>query len=146
MSEARPVVVVPGGSASAPVSSASRAEQLSKVWMFVGVLIVLSVLGGFAIMRYRKIMLGSVEEPDDAKGLMDSLRALRDSGEMSEEEYQQTRRRLAEQMAARFEEEAAERREARARKAGPLGKVGGRAGGSGGGGAGGPGIGGPRER
>ncbi|MEK6702568.1 MAG: hypothetical protein AABZ53_09910, partial [Planctomycetota bacterium] len=119
--ETSPTVSVPGGTSAGSPAPSTRAEQLSKVWIFVGVLIVLTILGGVAITRYRKVMLGTADEPDDTKGLMDSLRALRDSGEMSEEEYQQTRRKLTEQMAARFEDDAIERRERRAKDQGKTG-------------------------
>ncbi len=98
--ESNTAAVVPG---TPYVPPPTRQQQLSQVWVFVGVLIVLTMLGGLLIVKYRKIMLGGADEPDDTKGLMNSLRELRDSGEMSEEEYQQTRRRLVEKMAARFE-------------------------------------------
>jgi uncharacterized membrane protein len=82
---------------------ASSASSMSAV-MWVGVLIVVAVVGGLAILYLRRRVLAEAGDADAQGGLMESLRAMRDSGEISQEEFDAARssmlRRVKEQVAA----------------------------------------------
>jgi hypothetical protein len=72
--------------------------------MWVGVLIVVAVVGGLAILYLRRRVLAEAGDADAQGGLMESLRAMRDSGEISQQEFDAARssmlRRVKEQVAA----------------------------------------------
>jgi hypothetical protein len=82
---------------------ASSASSMSAV-MWVGVLIVVAVVGGLAILYLRRRVLAEAGDADAQGGLMESLRAMRDSGEISQQEFDAARssmlRRMKEQVAA----------------------------------------------
>ena len=82
---------------------ASSASSMSAV-MWVGVLIVVAVVGGLAILYLRRRVLAEAGDADAQGGLMESLRAMRDSGEISQQEFDAARssmlRRVKEQVAA----------------------------------------------
>lgn len=78
------------------ITLAQGAAQAGSVVVWVIALIVAALVGGLVILAVRKKML----EPDRAEvaseGLFDSLRRMRDSGEITGAEYENARRRLIE--------------------------------------------------
>jgi hypothetical protein len=81
----------------------TSASSMSAV-LWVGVLIVVAVVGGLAILYIRRRVLAEASDADAQGGLMESLRAMRDSGEISQQEFDAARssmlRRVKEQVAA----------------------------------------------
>lgn len=75
---------------------ASRA--LLETWPFIAGLIVAAMVGGVVIMAVRRRMLSRDSGAADGS-LMDSLRRMRDRGEMSGEEYESTVRTIAKRAA-----------------------------------------------
>lgn len=61
--------------------------------MLLGALIVVVVVAGLIIMKIRASMLSKGRESDE--GIFAGLRAMRDSGELSLDEYDAARKRLA---------------------------------------------------
>lgn len=68
------------------------------VFVWVAVLIGVLLVGFVLMMWLRKRMLGA-ETVDHGGGFMDSLREARDSGQMSQEEYDAARKTLAARLA-----------------------------------------------
>lgn len=64
------------------------------VVLWLGILIVITVAGGLIVLAIRKRILSKSSDAADEASLMDSLRALRDRGEMSNEEFEATRRAM----------------------------------------------------
>lgn len=62
------------------------------VWM--GLLVALTIAGGVVMIAVRKRALSRDEQSVDTGGLMDSLRAARDAGDLTEEEFRSARLRL----------------------------------------------------
>ncbi len=91
----------PGAGVSAPVvvqpSPASRAPEggnpVGEAWLWIGILIVVTVVGGLGLMWYRRNLLAAAQIENN-EGFMESIRRLRASGAMSEEEFQAVRRNL----------------------------------------------------
>ncbi len=96
LSDGSPLPVAPSGSGRVP---ADRQALVGEMWVWIGVLIVIAVLGGLLVMRYRRTLFGA-EEPlsDGTEGLMRTLRAMRDRGEISQEEFDATKRRMVEKI------------------------------------------------
>lgn len=61
---------------------------------WAAVLVVAAILGGFVILAVRKRMLSPERTEMDSEGLFDSLRRMRDSGEISTQEYDSARKRI----------------------------------------------------
>lgn len=85
-----PAQVVPRTTNDRGVPSSSA---VGEAWLWVGVLIVVTVLGGLGLMWYRRRVLASANT-EGVEGFMESMRRMRASGEMSEEEFQAVRRNL----------------------------------------------------
>ncbi len=66
----------------------------------IGAVIVLVLLAGVVIMAIRRRLLRTDQSATDA-GLFESLRAMRDRGEISREEYDRAKRSMVEKLAAR---------------------------------------------
>jgi hypothetical protein len=64
----------------------------------VGVAIAIIAVGGAVLLMYRRRVLAEDAGRDEQAGLMDNLRAMRDRGEMSSDEYDAAKRA----MVARF--------------------------------------------
>lgn len=65
----------------------------------IGVLIVVTVVGGLVVLGVRKRMLeGPRAGGGGEAGLMESLRGMRDRGEITEEEFERTRRVMRERL------------------------------------------------
>ncbi len=78
-----------------------KSSVLGTVWLWLGILIVVVIAGGVAIMMYRRKVLANDDASASAGGMMDDLRRMRDSGQMSQEEYDAVRRNLAAKIAGR---------------------------------------------
>jgi len=96
LSDGSPLPVAPSGTGRVP---ADRQALVGEMWIWIGVLIVVAVLGGLLVMRYRRSLFGAEESlSDGTEGLMRSLRAMRDRGEISQEEFDATKRRMVERI------------------------------------------------
>ena len=71
----------------------SSSNPVGEAWLWIGVLIVVTVVGGLGLMWYRRSLLAA-SQAETSEGFMESIRRLRASGEMSEEEFQAVRRNL----------------------------------------------------
>lgn len=77
---------------------------------WLGVLILVVIAGGLVVMWYRRTLLAK-DNPDAAEqGLMASLRAMRDKGEISAEEFDAMRRSMVRKAASRHQSDRAEPR------------------------------------
>jgi len=79
-----------------------RHESSWSIVLWVGVLIGVTAVGGWIIMQVRKRMLDSRENAQHEAGLIENLRAMRDRGEISEEEFNATKRQWSERMKERL--------------------------------------------
>lgn len=70
----------------------------SQVFMVVGLLIGAAVVLGLVILLVRRKMLGGESASAQQSGLMDQLRRLRDSGELTPEEYDAARKSMVSRM------------------------------------------------
>ena len=68
------------------------------VVLWLGILIVITVVGGLIVLAIRKRILSKSSDAADEASLMDSLRAMRDRGEMTPEEFEATRRAMIERV------------------------------------------------
>ncbi len=64
------------------------------VVLWLGILIVITVVAGLVVLALRKRILGRPTEGSDEGSLMDALRGMRDRGEMTSEEFEATRRAM----------------------------------------------------
>lgn len=78
--------------------SAPTKGDILPVMGWLGLLIVVTVVGGLVVLALRKRMLAKASPAADEASLMDSLRAMRDRGEMTSEEFEATRRAMIERM------------------------------------------------
>lgn len=70
--------------------------------MLIGAFIVAVVVLGIVILVVRRRLFVKDHEMAASRSLMDQLREMRDRGEMSDEEYERTRKALANKVAAEF--------------------------------------------
>jgi len=78
----------PGGSGSGRVAS-------NQVLFNVGLLLLVLLVGAVAVFLLRRKLLGAESGVDATTGLMESMRRMRDSGEMTVEEYEAARKSMA---------------------------------------------------
>lgn len=64
--------------------------DLTPLFMWIGIAVVILVIAGVALMFLRRRVLGLTDQTSEV-GLMDDLRAMRDRGEISDEEYRSIR-------------------------------------------------------
>jgi hypothetical protein len=76
---------------------AGSSGDTTRVLLWVGVLIGLTMIGGLLVMWVRRRILTNDTAGND--GLMESLRKLRDSGAISPQEYDATRKAMARRVA-----------------------------------------------
>lgn len=69
----------------------------TQVLIWVGVLIVVVAVGGGVLLAYRRRILDKGTQ--DQAGLLDSLRAMRDSGQITPDEFDAARKRMAARVA-----------------------------------------------
>lgn len=88
--------------ASAHIALLAQSKRdLTPIMLWLGVLVAIVIGGGLAILWYRRAVLGK-DSPDHAdQGLMANLRALRDSGKITTEEFDAMRKSMVRKAAAR---------------------------------------------
>ena len=79
--------------AAQPAPAKPRSDT-GGVFLWVLILIVVIMGGGLLLMWFKRRIFSADAGADDAGGLMDSLRQMRDSGQMSKEEYEATRKAM----------------------------------------------------
>ncbi len=78
-----------------------RGGSQASFWLWLFVLIVVTMLAGVVILLVRRRLFED-QKPDTGSGtLMEQLRGMRDRGEISEAEYDQTRKSIAARAAGR---------------------------------------------
>lgn len=76
-------------------------SAFTDLWPYLAGLIIVAIVGGIVIMVFRRSFLSKhTAEADES--LMGALRRMRDSGEISHEEYEQSMRSMAHRVAARL--------------------------------------------
>lgn len=93
---------IQGDTASTVTPRSTTSEAL--VW--VGVLLLVTILGGLAILWYRRRVLAREEASAQDAGAMESLRKMRDSGRMTQEEFDAVRRAMIAKIKSRRGSEA----------------------------------------
>lgn len=78
------------------------AGSLPEFFLWLGAAIGLVVVAGIGLMWYRSRAFGDAGPAADQAGLLESLRAMRDRGEMTPEEYDAARRSLAARFSGRL--------------------------------------------
>ena len=96
-----------------PAPAADRGSAIGQAWVWIGVLIAVTIIAGLALIQYRRRVLAAEAEDAGGQGILEMLRRARDRGEMTEQEFQTARKRLVGEMAARMK---APEVEGRARK------------------------------
>lgn len=76
----------------------SGTSGTGQVLLWIGVLIIVTIGGGLIVLAVRRRMTGNTDELDAAGSLMERLRAMRDRGEISPAEFEQTRAALRARM------------------------------------------------
>lgn len=79
----------------------TRPAPPTELWLWVGALIVASLVFGFVVMALRRRLLGKAEDTVKPASLLEDLRAMRDRGEISQDEYDTTRATIAARAAGR---------------------------------------------
>lgn len=89
------------GASGVAQAAAGRSVRTGVPWdvlIWIGVLIVVVVAGGLVLIHLQKRIL-KPPAGAGASGIMEELRRMRDSGAMTEEEYDATRRTMARKLA-----------------------------------------------
>lgn len=89
-----PALATPGG-------DAGTAAGLTRILIPIGGLIVLAVVGGLGVMAVRKWMLAKDSVSVDHGGMLDDLRRMRDTGQISVEEFDAARKTIAARLAGK---------------------------------------------
>ncbi len=92
-------LLVPGVAAMAQPSKQSPDSTL-KVLLFIGLLIVVATAGGLLVLWVRRRILSRGADAESQASLLDGLRAMRDRGELSPEEYERARRSVVDRVRA----------------------------------------------
>jgi hypothetical protein len=71
-------------------------EHRNSVLLALGILLVVVIIGGIAILIFRRHVTGQspTDRPSDGGFLLSDLRKMRDNGEITPEEYERTRARV----------------------------------------------------
>jgi hypothetical protein len=82
---------------------APQARQIdyARFYTFMGIIVALSLLAGLAVLAFRRRLLRRDSDPALHARLMDDLRAMRDRGEISPDEYDSARATMAARLAGR---------------------------------------------
>lgn len=76
-------------------------SAFTDLWPYLAGLIIVAIVGGIVIMAFRRSFLSKHSAEAD-ESLMGALRRMRDSGEISHEEYENSMRSMAHRVAARL--------------------------------------------
>jgi hypothetical protein len=99
------------------ILAASPDSGSGRALLWIGILIVITLLGGLILVAVRRRMFSSNNDDDDSASLMDQLRAMRDRNQINQEEFEAARRSLREKMAKIME--ANSRKKPKSRPSGP---------------------------
>lgn len=87
--------------ALATLAQAPANHDTTRVVVWVGVLIAIMIVGGVGILMLRRRLLSKESESAASTGLLDTLRAMRDRGEISPEEFDKARQAMVAKLAGR---------------------------------------------
>lgn len=86
---------------------AQQSSPDARAFLYIILLIVLCIIGFVIIMSVKRRLFDDKHEQDQSAGtLMESLEQMRRSGEISQEEYEQTRRTIIEKTRAMLDHDA----------------------------------------
>lgn len=86
--------------ASAVIAQGAGPVSIGPYLLWVGLFLVVVIGAGLGVLAYRKAML-STHAADSHSGILDGLRKMRDSGQISQAEYDATRKSIAARAAGR---------------------------------------------
>lgn len=86
---------------TSPGESSAALSAFSQLWPYLAGLIIIAVVGGVLIMWIRRSLL-SKQSGEADQTLMETLRRMRDSGEISPDEYDTSVRSIAQRVASRL--------------------------------------------
>lgn len=92
-------VLAQAASRASTGSSSRGAGVPLDLLLWIGVLIVVVVIGGLVLVHMQKRMLKPPPAGPGAAGIMEELRRMRDAGAMTHEEYEATRKTMARKLA-----------------------------------------------
>lgn len=81
--------------AIAPTGESGTPASVKRMLIPIGGLIVLALIGGVAVLLARRSMLAKDAATADQGGLLDDLRKMRDTGQISPEEFDAARKSIA---------------------------------------------------
>ena len=81
--------------AAAKPRAGSGSVPSNQVLFYVGLLLLVLLAGAVAVFLLRRKLLGAESSVDTTTGLMESMRQLRDSGQMTQAEYDAARKTMA---------------------------------------------------
>lgn len=81
--------------AAAKPRSGSGTVPSNQVLLYVGLLLLVLLAGAVAVFLLRRRLLGAESSVDATTGLMETMRQMRDSGQMTQAEYDATRKTMA---------------------------------------------------
>lgn len=83
-----------------PVQPLLAKATQGDVLLWVGILVVVVVVGGLGILAMRRRLLGKDANAGNTAGFLEELRAMHRRGEISTEEFEATRRAMTEKLKA----------------------------------------------
>lgn len=86
---------------TAALTLAQQGRSQASFWLWLFVLIVLTVLAGVVIVIVRRRLIEPDAKANSPGSLMEDLRRMRDRGEITQEEYDRTRKTIAARAAGR---------------------------------------------
>jgi len=87
---------------SGPMYVLAQSRQAPvEIWIWIGVLLVVTLVAGGVILAMRRRLLGAKDADELSGSMLDDLRSMRSRGEISEEEYDYTRKTIAARAAGR---------------------------------------------
>lgn len=89
------VLLAASAPAWAGAGQSGTAAGVTRILLPIGGLIILTILGGLGVMAVRRRMLAKDSPASDQGGLLDELRRMRSSGQISDEEFDAARRTIA---------------------------------------------------
>lgn len=95
------VLLAASAPAWAGAGQPGTAAGVTRILLPIGGLIILTILGGLGVMAVRRRMLAKDSPASDQGGLLDDLRRMRSSGQISQEEFDAARKSIAARLAGK---------------------------------------------